>query len=127
MLIKKHHKSKGVSKVVIKGEIKHSDYIRTMNANEQKKRNIVAIRSNGHQFRTIINKKVALNSFHNRMNMVSIIDCIPCGYKVQQSSISSMVEYVQKDNDNDLSEMGKIMFDSLGSNMNRSRARSSWE
>ena len=43
----------GVSKVVVTNEIKHDDYINTMNKHERMKTNLVALSSHNHQKRTI--------------------------------------------------------------------------
>ena len=58
--------------------------------------------------------------------MVSNVDCIPLGYKIEPSKISSMVEYVQNYNANDLSEMGYMILYTLTSNVKRNRRRCDW-
>ena len=49
--------------MVVKTETKHNAYMRTMNTNEQLKKNIVAIRSHDHQIGTIINANETLHTF----------------------------------------------------------------
>ncbi|MFM7983816.1 MAG: hypothetical protein ACKPKO_31275, partial [Candidatus Fonsibacter sp.] len=51
-------KLKGISKVVVKNEISHNDYINTMKTNNQVKKNVVALRSFDHQIYTIKNEKI---------------------------------------------------------------------
>ena len=77
--IKNKKTLKGVSKVVVKNEIKHSDYVNTLKTNEIARRNVVSIRSFNHQLYTYEQEKIALTSFYAKMKMLEHINCVPCG------------------------------------------------
>ena len=79
--IKNKKTLKGVSKVVVKNEIKHSDYVNTLKTNEIARRNVVSIRSFNHQLYTYKQNKIALTSFYDKMKMIDHINCVPYGYQ----------------------------------------------
>ncbi len=81
--IKNKKTLKGVSKVVVKNEIKHSDYVNTLKTNEIARRNVVSIRSFNHQLYTYKQNKIALTSFYDKMKMIDPINCVPYGYQPQ--------------------------------------------
>ena len=71
---------KGVSKVVVKNEIKHGDYQHVLNTNKQVSKKVMSIRSINQQIYTIKQSKIALTSFYDKMKMLDSINCIPFGY-----------------------------------------------
>jgi hypothetical protein len=72
---------KGVSKVVVKNEIKHDDFVHVLQTNEPLKKDTMSIRSFNHKIYTVCTPKVALTSYYDKMVMVDCNDCIPYGYK----------------------------------------------
>ena len=73
-------KLKGVSKVVVKNDIKHEDYINGLNTNKSKKCNVVSIRSFNHELCTVLQNKTALTSYYDKMKMNNGNECVPFGY-----------------------------------------------
>ena len=71
---------KGVSKVVVKNEIKHDDYVKVLESGVSQARDVVAIRSYNHQHFTAQLKKTALTSYYDKMNLIDNINCVPFGY-----------------------------------------------
>ena len=71
---------KGVSKVVVKKEIKHEDYINVLNTNKPTKCNVVTIRSFSHELFTVLQNKTALTSYYDKMTMINGNECVPFGY-----------------------------------------------
>ena len=79
--IKNKKTLKGISKVVVKNEISHNDYINVLNTNEPIKRDVISIRSFDHQLfthKTI--GKVALTSFYDKFKMIDNNNNLPYGY-----------------------------------------------
>ena len=71
---------KGVSKVVVKKEITHENYIDVLTTNIPLIKNITSIRSHNQQLYTTAQNKVALTSYYDKMKMLNSIDCVPFGY-----------------------------------------------
>ncbi|MFM7987949.1 MAG: hypothetical protein ACKPKO_52410, partial [Candidatus Fonsibacter sp.] len=71
---------KGVSKTVVKKEIKHDDYIHVKDTNKPIINEVVSIRSFNHHIYTYKQKKVALTSLYDKMKMVDNNNNIPFGY-----------------------------------------------
>ena len=72
---------KGISKVVVKKEINHSDYLDIINEKEKPiKKDITSIRSFEHQSYTYVQNKVALTGFYDKVKMINNIDNVPFGY-----------------------------------------------
>ena len=71
---------KGVSTVVVDKNITHEDYERVRVTNIPLHRDIVRIESKDHQLYTIVQPKVALTSFYDKMKQMSANDCITYGY-----------------------------------------------
>ena len=70
---------KGVSKVVVKKEIKHGNYVTVIETNEIVKHEVVSIRSFNHQLYTFKQQQLALTLFYDKMQMLGNINCIPYG------------------------------------------------
>ena len=73
-------KLKGVSKVVVKKEIQHSNYHKVLTSGESIKKDVVGIRSFQHQLYTVKTSKTALTSYYDKMFMVDNNTCAPFGY-----------------------------------------------
>ena len=71
---------KGVSKAVVKNEIKFQDYERVLNTDEHITKTVTSIRSFNHQLFTYVQNKTALTSFYDKMYMVDNNTCVPFGY-----------------------------------------------
>jgi len=71
---------KGVSKVVVKNEITHDDYVQVLQTNVPIYRNITSIRSFKHQVFTMVQKKKALTSYYDKMKMIDYNTCVPFGF-----------------------------------------------
>jgi len=71
---------KGVSKTVVKNEIKHDDYVNVLDKGKSQARDVVAIRSYNHQLFTVQQKKIALTSYYDKMNLIDNLNCVPFGY-----------------------------------------------
>ena len=71
---------KGVSKVVVKKEITHENYIDVLTTNIPLIKNITSIRSHNQQLYTTAQNKVALTSYYDKMKMLNSIDCVPFVY-----------------------------------------------
>ncbi len=78
--IKNKKTLKGVSKVVVKKQISHSDYEHVLNTDEPVNRTVTSIRSFNHQLFTYVQEKTALTSFYDKMCMVDNVNCVPFGY-----------------------------------------------
>ena len=61
---------KGVSKVVVKKEITHENYIDVLTTNIPLTKNITSIRSHNQQLYTTAQNKVALTSYYDKMKNV---------------------------------------------------------
>ena len=59
-------KLKGVSKVVVKKDITHNDYVKVLESNEPNKKKVVRITSKNHQLYTITQEKTALTNFYDK-------------------------------------------------------------
>ena len=73
-------KLKGVSKAVVKNNIKHTDYVEVLKTNIPISRDVVGIRSFGHEIYTYKQNKVALTSYYDKMFMSDGNTCTPFGY-----------------------------------------------
>jgi hypothetical protein len=73
-------KCKGVSKTVVKKDIKHEHYKKVLDTNKKEHRSITSIRSFNHELYTFRQQKVALTSFYDKMVMTDAINCVPFGY-----------------------------------------------
>ena len=71
---------KGVSKTVVKNEIKHDDYVQVFNTDESISRKVTSIRSFNHQLFTYVQEKTALTSIYDKMKMIDSNTLIPFGY-----------------------------------------------
>ena len=68
--------------MVIKENLKHSDYLDIINENETSiKKDVTSLRSFGHQTYTYVQNKVALTGFYDKMKMINNIDNVPYGYQ----------------------------------------------
>jgi hypothetical protein len=72
---------KGVSKVIVKKEITHDDYITVLETNKPVAKTVMSIRSFDHQLYTFKQSKTALTSFYDKMVMVDAVNCKPFGYQ----------------------------------------------
>ena len=68
------------SKVVVKNEITHDDYVQVLQTNVPIYRNITSIRSFKHQVFTMVQKKKALTSYYDKMKMIDSNTCVPFGF-----------------------------------------------
>ena len=73
-------KFKDVSKAVVKNNIKHTDYVEVLKTNKPISRDVVGIRSFGHEIYTYTQNKVALTSYYDKMFMSDGNTCTPFGY-----------------------------------------------
>ena len=71
---------KGVSKVVVKKQIDHTDYEKVLTTDKPISRTVTSIRSFNHQLFTYVQEKTALTSFYDKMCMVDNVNCVPFGY-----------------------------------------------
>ena len=76
---------KGVSKVVVKREIQHDDYVNTLQTNEAPQKYVISIRIINHQLYTLKQTMTALTTMYDHMKMVDQINCIHFGYGIQVS------------------------------------------
>ena len=72
-------KAKGVSKVVLKKEITHDDYVKVLQTGVPITKDIVSIRSFDHQLYTIKQNKTCITSWYDKMNMLDNLNCVPFG------------------------------------------------
>ena len=70
---------KGVSKVIVKKEITHDDYITVLETNKPVAKTVMSIRSFDHQLYTFKQSKTALTSFYDKMVLVDAVQCVPFG------------------------------------------------
>jgi hypothetical protein len=75
-------KAKGVSKVVLKRNIKNADYNHVLNTGDSISKDVHAIRSMEHKVYTIKTNKTCLTPYYDKMHTVDINTCVPFGYKV---------------------------------------------
>ena len=73
-------KLKGISKVVVKKEIKHSDYNNVLGTGNKINRDVTSIRSFDHQLYTVKTNKTALTAYYDKMYMSDRNTCSPFGY-----------------------------------------------
>ena len=71
---------KGVSKVVVKNEIHHENYVKVLQTNKSESRTVTSIRSFKRQVYTLKQSKTALASFYDKFDMFDSINCVPFGY-----------------------------------------------
>ena len=74
-------KAKGVSKVVLKKDIKNSDYDHVLNTEENVNRSVVSIRSIAHKVYTIKTNKTCLTPWYDKFKVIDNNNCEPFGYK----------------------------------------------
>ena len=74
-------KAKGVSKVVLKKDIKNSDYDHVLNTEENVNRSVVSIRSIAHKVYTIKTNKTCLTPWYDKFKVIDNNNCEPVGYK----------------------------------------------
>ena len=72
-------KLKGVSRTVVKKEIKLEDHLETLRNNRLLKNDVVSIRSMNHQLYTLNQQKIALTSFYDTCILVNEKDLVPFG------------------------------------------------
>ena len=80
MEVKNKKTLKGVSKVVVKGEINHSDCVNVLQNQEVISKEVTSIRSFNHSLFTYVQNKTALTPYYDKMQMINNIDCVPFGY-----------------------------------------------
>ena len=71
----------GVSKITVKNEITHADYVKVLTTAESEKRNVCSIRSFNHELFTFVQNKVALTAYYDKMSMPDHNTCVPFGFK----------------------------------------------
>jgi hypothetical protein len=71
---------KGVSKTVVKKDIKHKDLIDTCNTGIPLIKEVIGIRSFKHDLFLYSQPKVALTAYYDKMKMLDSINCVPFGY-----------------------------------------------
>ena len=71
---------KGVSKVVVKNEIHHRNYVKVLQTRKSVRRTVTSIRSFKHQVYTLKQPKTALTRFYDKFMMLDSINCVPFGY-----------------------------------------------
>ena len=74
-------KLKGLSKVVVKKNLKHEDYNSVLTTDQPIARNTTSLRSFNHNVYTYTRTKTALTSWYDRMVMLDSVNCEPFGYK----------------------------------------------
>jgi len=85
---KNSKKLKGVSKAVVKKEIKHKDFKHTLETNEPLRKHVTSIRSFDHQIYTYTQQKTALTSYYDKMYMLEDgVTCVPFGYLGMLTSV----------------------------------------
>ena len=78
--IKNKKTCKGVSKVVVKNEINHDDYVSVLTTGETINRTVTGFRSYNHEIFTVRTSKSALTAFYDKQVMVDELHCLPFGY-----------------------------------------------
>ena len=84
---KNKKKAKGVSKTIIKNEIKHDDYNNVVSNCKNIDKNIMSIRSFKHQLYTIQQKKTCSSCFYDKAQLLDNINTLPYGYKNLNNNI----------------------------------------
>ena len=77
---KESKKAKGISMSVVDKTIKYDDYHEVLTTEESQTRKIYGIRSFNQQLFTVMENKVALTPFYDKMQMIDEIKCEPYGY-----------------------------------------------
>ena len=115
--IKNKKTLKGVSKVVVKKEIKHDDYVNVIETNNALTKEVMSIRSFNHQLYTFKQQKIALTSFYDKMQMIDKINCVPYGYNPSNEIPENIpnISDADSDDDNDLSLMEEMLLDQMAS------------
>ena len=70
----------------MKNNITHTDYVNVYKTNKPIKRDVIGIRSFGHEIYTYKTNKVALTSYYDKMFMSDSNTCTPFGYYKNKSS-----------------------------------------
>ena len=78
--IKNKKTLKGVSKITVKNEITHEDYVNVLNTDKKEIRNVCSIRSFNHQLFTFVQDKIALSSYYDKLKMINYNEGVPYGY-----------------------------------------------
>ena len=73
-------KVKGVSKVVVKNDIKHDDFKHVLDSNKSISKKVYRIQSINQQLFTIVQTKTALTPYYDKMFMVNNNECVPFGF-----------------------------------------------
>ena len=81
IMLKNKKACKGVSKVVVKKEIHHKDFVGVLQTGESIKRTVTSIRSMDHKVFTVQMEKQALTNMYDKMKMLDCVNCIPFGYQ----------------------------------------------
>ena len=81
IMLKNKKACKGVSKVVVKKEIHHKDFVGVLQTGESIKRTVTSIRSMDHKVFTVQMEKHALTNMYDKMKMLDCVNCIPFGYQ----------------------------------------------
>ena len=74
---------KGVSKALVRKEITHPNCIDVLKTNETLVKAITPISYN-HQLYNIVQNKVALTRYYEKMNLLTSIESVPFGYSPKQ-------------------------------------------
>ena len=75
-------KLKGMSKVVVKKEIKHDDFKDVLYTNKTiSKKTTTTFRPFNHQVYTITQDKIALTSMYDKGRLIDQVNILPYGYK----------------------------------------------
>jgi len=73
-------KAKGVSKAVVKSEVKHDDYTNTLATGESLERDTMRFQSVRHEVYTIVQPKKCLSTFYDKFQMLDEYNNVPYGY-----------------------------------------------
>ena len=80
--VKAHVKKlKGISKVVVKKEIKHEDYKEVLETGKSIDKEVPSTRSIKHDVFTLKQVKTALTCYYDKFYMIDNNNCVPYGYK----------------------------------------------
>ena len=71
---------KGISKSVVKNQIKTADYVHTQKTCETLNRTNISIRSFNHEIYTYKQEKKAFTAYYDKMVMLNETDCVPFGH-----------------------------------------------
>lgn len=78
-------KCKGVSKAVVKKELKNSDFKKVLDTGESINKDVYGIRSFKHEVFTVRTEKTCLTNYYDKMYMTDYNTCVPYGhYSIKQ-------------------------------------------